>query len=164
MRPKSTGENSALPGTVQEAIYATVHQTDSRPAKAIAQDANMPLSLLYEIADEHRQRRLRAEEIPALVRATNNFVILDVLEAAVGRVAFRLPALTAASRDDVVMARDAIREFSEAIDAFVASTDDGRISTAEARTIHCQADEAIAAIARIKASLNDRVMPEAGAR
>ena len=68
--PKTRGENSAPTPTVQDAVTETVHRSygpdgSHVPVKAIAQDMNVAQSVLYDIADEYRPRKLRAEEVPA---------------------------------------------------------------------------------------------------
>lgn len=147
---KTTGENSALPQTVQEAVYQTVHQTPGQPPKAIAENAQIPIAELYAVADELQpNRQLKAEQIPALVKATGNTVILDVLEAAVGRIAFRVPPANGSLREQVQMSRDAIKEFSEALDSWCTATDDGHVTRVEAKRFIAQANDAIAAIARM---------------
>ena len=84
--------------TVQDAVRRTVFESyladgSHVPAKAIAADMNLSIGTLYDIADETRERKLRAEEIVPLIRAAHgNFAVLDVIERALGRIAFSVPS------------------------------------------------------------------------
>ena len=99
MTPKPRREHPAVTLTVQESITETVQRSygpdgSHIPPKAIAQDMNVALSVLYDIADERRPRQLRAAELPALVRASGNALVLTVVTRAVGGVFVPLPDAT----------------------------------------------------------------------
>lgn len=95
MATKRRGENPVE--TVQETIRRTVFESylpdgTHIPPKAIAADMNLSLAVVYDIADETRERKLRAEEIVPLVRASRgNFDVLDNIERSLGRIAFEVP-------------------------------------------------------------------------
>ena len=99
MTPKPRREHPAVTLTIQESVTETVQRSygpdgSHIPPKAIAQDMNVALSVLYDIADERRPRQLRAAELPALVRASGNALVLTVVTRAVGGVFVRLPDAT----------------------------------------------------------------------
>lgn len=147
--PKHTGESSSQL-TVQEAVSLTVHEShDARgqhiPPKAIAEGMNVPVSRLYEIADAARERRLRAEELPSLIRTTGNFLALDVIERALGRVGVMLP-----TGDDRTVAETAkaLQEFGQFVEEIGAAAPHG-FTEDEARRIRIEGEQAIACIAAI---------------
>ena len=135
--------------TVQDAVHATVFETRDglgqlMPPKAIAQGMNLPTNVLYDIADETRERKLRAEEIPSLILATKNFAVLDAIERSVGRVGVALPM----AGDNVTIARsvEAIREFGEFLQELGAAAADGHVSRDEAHRVRIDGEAAIATI------------------
>lgn len=149
MTPTTNTRESSGNLTIQEAVHATVYETRDAvgqhvPAKAIAQGMNLPVGTLYEIADEHRERKLRAEEIPSLVLATRNFAVLDAIERAVGRVGVTLPS----AGDDATVARsvEAIREFGEFLQELGAAASDGRVTRSEAARVRIEGESTIATI------------------
>ncbi len=155
--PNDRGETLVETMTVQDAITETVLHTRHKggadiPAKAIAEDMGMALSLLYDIANpEKTRRRLRAEEVPALVKASGNTLVLDVMERRVGRVAFDLP-MGVVGRDDLFAATaSACRELGEAVDAVREAFTDGRVSMREADRVRQEFSQAFAALARLEA-------------
>lgn len=143
---KHTSENSAH--TVQDAVRDTVYETRDAlgqriPPKAIAQGMNIAASILYDIADEARERKLRAEEIPSLILATRNFSVLDVIERAVGRVGVALPS----SADGITITRsaEAIREFGEFLQQ-IGQAADGGVTRDEATRVRLEGEQVIATI------------------
>lgn len=159
---RNTRESSAQLLTIQEAVHTTVYETRDAhgqhvPAKAIAQGMNVPTSVLYEIADEHRERKLRAEEIPSLILATRNFTVLDAIERAVGRVGVLLPS----AGDDATVARsvEAIREFGEFLQELGAAAADGRVTRDEAARVRVDGEATIAAIYGLIRQIESQVRP-----
>lgn len=78
------------PQWLTAAIVGSVHAVRGT-VKAIAAALGERDSAVYEVADANAQRALKAWWIPAIVRETGSFDILDAIEREVGRVAFRLP-------------------------------------------------------------------------
>lgn len=164
--PRKAAPRGEVPGnllTVQDAIYETVHNTAGLHAKALAPAMNVSHRDLLDIADPYRKRKLRAEEVPTLINATflvsgvRCYLVLDVLERMVGRVAIPLPTVAADRRDDLEQAMRAIREFGEQQQRYVDVLQDGTVTEAEAATYEREADEAIAAIAAMKARVRSQV-------
>lgn len=116
MRPtKGSGEVSSNL-TVQEAISETVHSSYDAagqhiPPKAIAQGMNVPVARLYEIADDMRQVKCKADELPSLVMSSGpNFLVLDTIERSVGRAAFQIPT-SCRPGDVLALSAKSAREF-----------------------------------------------------
>lgn len=143
--------NPAIAGeiSVQDAITATVHDTPEVHVKALADAMRLPYRVLLEIADPFRQRRLRAEEIAPLVNGTfllsglHNYLLLDVLERSVDRIAFPIPR--GASAGERTQAK-AVTEFGEYLMESAAASADRVITADEAARVRQQATEATAAI------------------
>ena len=123
--PNTSGESPVE--TVQDAIHRTVFQTylsdgSHLPPKAIAQGMNLPVNALYDIADEHRERQLRAAETPSLVlAAARHFLVLDVMERLVGRVAFEIPR-SVRPGDVLALTAESAQRFGKYL-AFMAKAD-----------------------------------------
>lgn len=151
--------------TVQDAVRATVFETRDAlgqhiPAKAIAQGMNVPTSILYDIADETRERKLRAEEIPSLILATRNFAVLDAIERAVGRVGVPLPM----AGDGATVARsvEAIREFGEFLQELGAAAADSRVTRDEAARVRIDGEQTIATIYALIQQIESQVREARG--
>ena len=148
-RPNPTSESSAQI-TVQEAVTATVHHThdvEGRhvPPKAIAQGMNVSTAHLYEIADESRPIKAKADELPSLVLSSGNFLVLDVIERAVGRVAFAVPACHRAG-DVLALTAKAAKEFGAFLQEIATDDADGKWTTAEIARLRRQRDYLFAAV------------------
>jgi hypothetical protein len=64
------------------------------PAKQLADNIGKGYTYLANAANESQEdSHLRGRDIITLTNATNNFALLDYLEHACGRVAFRIPEL-----------------------------------------------------------------------
>lgn len=146
MRPKYTGETSAQVHTVQDAVAATFDQANANGLmiKALAQDTRIPGSRLYEIYEG--RKRLWAEEIPVLVRATGSHLVLDVIARACGGTFVPLPSSPSVLEADLRVASDAMHEFAQTIQAYSSAVADGRITRDEAEQVTREGHEAIAAI------------------
>ena len=154
-----TREYPAKPDTVQEAIHQTIYGSGVT-AKAIAADMNLTPGVLYEIGDETRPRRLKAEEIPSLVRASrDNFLVLDVIEASLGRVAFRVPRGHGAG-DVLALSAETVKEFGGFLKTIAEADADGKWTAKELREAMRQRDLLFAAvsatIARAEIAVSER--------
>ena len=163
--PRKRASRGEIPGnvqTVQDAVYDTIHNTRGAEPKAIAELMGLHHRDILEIADPFRQRRLRAEEIPALVHATcalsgdANTVLLDLLERKVGRVAIPLPAIHPDRVDEHEHAMRTIKEFGEQQVTFVEVLQDRYVSAEELARNDRESDEVVAAVLRQKALVRAR--------
>ncbi len=153
--PRKRACRGEIPGTVQtvqDAVYETVHNTRGAEPKALAELMGLRHRDILEIADPFRQRRLRAEEIPALIHATSavsgeaNTVVLDLLERKVGRVAIQLPVVHLDRGDDLKHGMRSLKEYGEQAATFVAVLEDHQVSAQECAGYTREAYEAITAI------------------
>ena len=153
--PRKRAHRGEIPGTVQtvqDAVYETIHNTRGAEPKALAELMGLRHRDILEIADPFRQRRLRAEEIPALIHATRaaggeaNTLVLDLLERKVGRVAIALPAIQPDRADDLKHAMRSLKEYGEQAATFVEVLEDQQVSAQECAGYTREAYEAITAI------------------
>lgn len=156
--------------TVQDAVVATINDASKRGhvLKALAQDTRISGSRLYEIY-EYR-KRLWAEEIPALVLATRNPLIVATIARACGGTFVPLPSSPTTLQSDLAAASSAMREFAETMQAFTAAIADGRVTDDDAEQVSEQGHQAITAIlaliahAERRASMHPSLAVEARAR
>lgn len=140
------------PRWLTASVAESVHGERGR-AKAIALAVGVTETRVYEVADVNGPRPLKAAWIPAIVRETGSFAILDALEAQVGRCAFVLPAPTVQRGDVMQQSAAAVREFGEALTHVANAMADGTVSRAELATIEQQLAEVHAAVASWRAVL-----------
>ena len=161
MTPKPRREHPAVTLTIQESVTETVQRSGSHiPPKAIAQDMNLALSVLYDIADERRPRQLRATELPALVRASNNPLVLRVVTRAVGGVFVRLPDAT--SDEAVYQAMSlVVKELGNASSLLRRCLADGILTPDEAARFDDEVDETVVALLQWKAAFRARARMDA---
>ena len=84
--------------TLRECLYETIHRTHGRSLKLIAEEIGMSQSYLTRAAlPDHDEDeggsgcRFPLNKLVPLIKATNNYSVLDSLEASVGRVAVAMP-------------------------------------------------------------------------
>jgi hypothetical protein len=159
--PMTTPRKGALRGeiapnqmTVDEAVADTVHRTPGCHPKSIANDIGRSYRYVLDIADEMRDAELKVSEIGPLVLSTGNPLVLDVIEHQVGRVAYRLPAVTATCRDALRQCASVLRETSDVATALADVAEDGLITEREVARIEHEAEQAIVAILEALATVN----------
>lgn len=155
-RPNQTkselkGEISAKqPTWLTEAIACSVHRVRGT-VKRIAFALGVPEHAVYLAADPNHPQPLKAAWIPAIVRETESFAVLDALEAQVGRVAFALPVATDASQIDIVVyTAQVVREFGETLTHVSGALADGTITDRERREIAHDIGDVHAALAALQ--------------
>ena len=150
----ASGESSVL--TVQDAIVRTVDAADAagRPMKALAQDTRISGSRLYEIYEG--RKRLWAEEVPVLVKATGDPLIVSAIAKACGGAFVPLPLVVGVLSDDYRHASDALAQFGQTMQAYATALTDGRITQSESEQIHHEGHEAITAILALMAHADQR--------
>ena len=165
MTPKPRREHPAVTLTIQEAVTETVQRSygpdgSHIPPKAIAQDMNVALSVLYDIADEHRPRQLRAAELPALVRASGNALVLRVVTRAVGGVFVPLPDAT--SDEAVYQAMSlVVKELGDDSSLLRRCLANGIMTADEAARFNDEVDETVVALLQWKAAGRTRARMDA---
>ena len=160
MTPRPRREHPAGTLTIQEAVTETVQRSygpdgSHIPPKAIAQDMNVALSVLYDIADERRPRQLRVAELPALVRASGNALVLRVVTRAVGGVFVRLPDATS---DEAVYQAMAlvVKELGDDSSLLRRCLADGILTADKAARFDDEVDETVVALLQWKAAFRAR--------
>lgn len=149
--------------SIEDAVHETVHNTLGVHPKALADAMGLPHRTLLDIADQMRPRSLRAAEVPLLINGTflltgtRNYLVLDVIEQAVGRVGVVPPAAAVGPRDEHAMALVTMREFVQQQQHYLAVMDDGQVTEAEAASYEREANELQAAIESMKALVRSRV-------
>ncbi len=99
-------------------------------------------------------RHCPAQLVPALCRVLRNDELLDVLERAAGRVAFRPPARDAVDRSDVQAASGLVREVGRVLQRLAETLDDGVVEATELSTVLPALDDVIRECVTLKAWLD----------
>jgi hypothetical protein len=141
--------------TIHEAAY-DVLRGETR-LQTIATRTGIPYDTLKSWTVEpdnpaQSYRAMPAHQVVPVTLATGNTRILDVMEQAVGRVAFAMPAVADPPRDVLVETAAATREFGDVLTALGRAVADRRISAGELDQIEDEAYEAIAEIMRAVAA------------
>lgn len=155
--------------TIHEAAYDVLRGSDVR-MQTIATRTGIPYDTLKSWTVEpdnpaQSYRAMPAHQVVPVTLATGNTRILDVMEQAVGRVAFTLPEVADPPRDVLVETAAATREFGDILSALGRAVADRAISVAEMDQIEDEAYEAIAEILRAVSAARalHRVCSPAGA-
>lgn len=137
--------------TLDEALYNTIHRND-KPLKAIAEEIGMSASYLTRSAlpdNEDSETgsgcRFPLKKLISLIRATGNFSVIDFVEHALGRVAFKLPVCRG-EKDIVRQAMKATKEFGELMGEVSKAMDDRIITKPEREDIQREARHTIEAV------------------
>jgi len=139
-------------------VIADVIHADRGLAKVIADALPASLAAVYRVADRHDADALKAYWIPTICRVTRSFAILDVLERAVGRVAFVLPRASTADHADIVHhSARAMTEVGEALARIAQSIADGTITPEERTLIEREIDDAHTALAAVRSVVAQKV-------
>jgi hypothetical protein len=111
-------------------------------------------SFMYWLEGE---RKFPAELLPALCLALNDFELMDALERQAGRVAFRVPAVTAhLGINDLKATQKLIREVGEALEVLAATLEDGIVTEVELKRTIPELDDVIRECAHLKHWLEQR--------
>jgi hypothetical protein len=134
------------PSWLAAAIHVTVHGARG-VAKAIAMALGKPYEHVTDLANPSARVALKAYEIPALVRATDCYAILDVLEHEVGRVAFRLPSPKPGMFDALHEGLGrTLRHVGSFVEKHGEAMKDGRVDVVELQELNTLIDQAIAGL------------------
>lgn len=147
------------PETLKEAVYKTIHR-NKKSVPQIAEEVGMSPGYLAKAAlpDEDMLGkdnpmatgcRLPAKKIVPIVRATDDYSILDVMEYQVGRVAIKLPEAIPNLKTVQLNALKAASEFGGLMREVEMSCADGVLTEREKERICKEGWEAIEAIMQI---------------
>jgi hypothetical protein len=150
--------------SIQEAAYDLLRHSDIRLSQ-IADRTGIPFSTLrtWTVDPDDASgayRSMPARAVPPVTNATHNFVLLDALEAACGRVALVMPPIEQAPKDLLVEMAAAIQDFGVLATDTSAAIADQRITLDEVGKIETDGYQAIQHILRLMSSARAAV-PEA---
>lgn len=144
--------------TIKDALYRTIHKND-KPLKAIAEEIGMSENYLTRAAlpdpdesDTGSGCRFPLNKIIPLIKATNDFAVLDWIERSLGRVAVVIPPKRHRPVSDICRTTvKATALFGEFVGEIEKSISDNCLDAAECDRIQ---DEGYRAIQQILALMN----------
>jgi hypothetical protein len=139
--------------SIQEAAYDVLRHSDIRMSQ-ISDRTGIPFSTLrtWTVDPDDASgayRSMPVHAIPPVTNATGNCALLDALESACGRVAFRMPDITNPTQDLVLEIAGTIRKFGDLATSSGQAIHDGGISHAELHQIEDEGYETIQHILRL---------------
>ena len=145
--------------TLTECLYETIHK-NKKPLKLIAEEIGVSDSYLTRAAlpdsedsDTGTGCRFPLKKLISLIKATNDYTVLDCIENNLGRVAITLPTLAKASTADVCrLTMQSMKEFGKLIGNVEEATEDGKVTTVENEKIQAEGYKAIQAILSLMAA------------
>jgi len=103
------------------------------------------------------QRKFPAELLPKLCMELEDYELMDILERQVGRVAFRVPHITAFSGvDDLKAMQSLVKEVGEALESLACTLEDGIVTESELKQTLPKLDDVIRECAHLKHWLERR--------
>jgi hypothetical protein len=135
--------------TLKEAVYETVHHSE-KPLKLIAEEIGMGISHLTRAAlpeENGTGCNLPSEKITPIIRSTNKYTILDVLEQSVGRVGIKLPDYDKVPKADICqLTMKSMVEYGELIKEIEKAIAENKIKPDEQKRIMKEGYDAVQAI------------------
>lgn len=143
--------------TLTEALYNTVHR-GAKALKVIAEEIGVSDSYLTRAAlPDHDDCetgtgcRFPLKKLIPLIRSTDDYQVLDAIEASLGRVAITLPIGLASARDICAQSMRSSKEFGELMAAIGTALEDNKLTDAERDHI-CQVSyKLLAAVSALSA-------------
>lgn len=145
--------------TLKEALYDTIHRGE-KPLKAIAEEIGVSSNYLtrsalpdLEESETGTGCRFPLNKIIPLVRATNDYSVLDAIEHSLGRIGVLLPPPGRTST--AIMAHLSIKtigEFGELLKEIERANEDRKITAAERERIQREGYQAIQSILQLMAA------------
>lgn len=157
------GEISAnrQPQWLTDVVASVIHAVRGT-TKAIALALGVPEGAVYKVADINDPNALKAFWIPTITRETGSFVILDALEAQVGRVAFVLPSGEASDELHRRVAAT-VKEFGEMLQTSGRALEDGHLSLQERDALVMEIDESVRVLCEYRAAVIAKAQKDAAA-
>ena len=141
--------------TLKDVLYRVVHENQHFTPRQLAEELGMSYSMLCNSANpDLPEFKLQARNIIPITRATNDFRLVDYIEAAVGRVAFALPEIPKKlSAIDTLIASN-VQQFGNALADIGAALQDGEVDNFEMKQIetslHAQVRTAMGLLEALK--------------
>lgn len=146
--------------TLKDRLYETIHR-NAKPLKAIAEEIGMSENYLaraalpdQEESDTGSGCRFPLKKLIPLIRATDNFSVLDYIEDSLGRVAITIPTMKTTSEPVYRLAMKAVKEFGELMAELDSDLADGKLNNTEKERIAEEGYQAIQAIATLLKTVN----------
>jgi hypothetical protein len=143
----SNGVNS-----LRDCLYNTIHR-NKKPLKVIAEELGMSETYLTrsalpdaEDSDTGTGCRFPLKKLISLIKATNDFSILDFIEQSLGRVAVNLPKSAADINDIYRLTMISVREYGHLMSKIENSVADGKVTPQETEKILKEGYDAVQAI------------------
>lgn len=162
---KLRGETSAnaQPAWMTAAIVETGHK-DRGTVKVIADGLGKPERAVYPFFDRYDPKPLKAAWIPAIVRATGDFRILDAIEAQLGRVAFSFHLPDALDHSALhTQLTLAVKEFGDVLQVAGTALADGRLDARERDRLVDEIDEQLRVMCQFRAAVLIKAEQDAAA-
>lgn len=147
--------------TLKDRLYNTIHR-NAKPLKAIAEEIGMSENYLsraalpdLEESDTGSGCRFPLKKLVPLIRATDDYAILDFIEDSVGRVAVHVPPATITNREVYRLAMQAVKQFGELMGGLDAGLADGKLTAAEKDRISKEGYLAVQAIVTLLHTLKN---------
>jgi hypothetical protein len=139
--------------TIKECLYNTIHHND-KSLKVIAEEIGMSENYLTRAAlpdadesDTGTGCRFPLKKLVPLIKATNDYSVLDAIEQSVVRVGVPLPPLCGASTADICrLTMQSVGEFGELVREVERAIADNQIKPSERARIQKEGYEALQAI------------------
>lgn len=149
--------------TLKDALYKTIHRND-KPLKAIAEEIDISENYLTRAAlpdqnesDTGTGCRFPLKKLIPLIRATEDFSVLDWIERDLGRIAIKLPARKQKSVADICkLTMCAVKEFGVFVGEVEKSISDDKLTQTECDRVKEEGYKAAQAILSLMAACNGK--------
>lgn len=145
--------------TLRDALYDTIHR-GKKPLKLIAEEIGVSENYLTRAAlpdaedsDTGTGCRFPLKKLIPLIRATNDYTVLDAIEHSLGRFGVLLPPPDGTPSADICrLTMKSMAEFGDLVANVEHSLKDGRISHRDREQILKEGNEAVKAILSLMAA------------
>lgn len=145
--------------TLRETLYVTIHR-NKKPLKVIAEEIGVSENYLtraalpdVEDSDTGTGCRFPLKKLIPLIRATNDYSVLDHIEHSLGRFGVLLPPPAGTLTADVCrLAMKSVTEFGELMSHVELATDGNKIKPVERENILREGYQAVQAIMSLMAA------------
>jgi hypothetical protein len=139
--------------TLRDSLYNTIHR-NKKPLKLIAEEIGISENYLTRAALPEPEEtetgsgcRFPLKKLVPLIRATNDFSVLDVIEHSLGRFGVLLPPPAGTPTADICrLTMKSIAEFGELVSEIERSLSDNKVSKKEREKIVREGYQAVEAI------------------
>lgn len=139
--------------TLRECLYNTIHR-NKKPLKVIAEELSMSENYLTRAAlpdsedsDTGTGCRFPLKKLIPLIKATNDYSVLDAIEQNLGRFGVMLPPHGMSLMPDISrLTMRSVKEFGKLVGDVEESIADGKITHAESERVQAEGYKTIQAI------------------